>query len=89
MAKKYRVEIDTLGTKKVDNEKLWGAQTQRALENFKIGNEKMPKEIIIALGYQKKAATLANIKIGKLNTRLTVDPSCVLAPRYDPELVFV
>jgi len=70
MKKKFRLEFDSLGSKKIDSNRLWGAQTQRSLENFRIGNEKMPKEIIIALGYQKKAATLANIKIGKLNTKI-------------------
>ena len=54
MKKKYRLESDSLGTKKIDNSKLWGAQTQRSLENFKIGNEKMPEEVIKAFGYQKK-----------------------------------
>ena len=70
MKKKYRLEFDSLGSKKIDSTQLWGAQTQRSLENFKIGNEKMPKEIIIAFGLQKKAAALANIKIGKLNSKI-------------------
>ena len=60
MAKKFRIESDTLGTKKIEADKLWGAQTQRSLENFKIGNETMPEEIITALGYQKKAAAMTN-----------------------------
>ena len=70
MKKKYRIEFDSLGSKKIDSTQLWGAQTQRSLENFKIGSEKIPKEIIIAFGYQKKAAALANIKIGKLNSKI-------------------
>ena len=49
MKKKFRIESDSLGDKNIDNSKLWGAQTQRSLENFKIGNDIMPKEIIIAL----------------------------------------
>ena len=64
MKKKFRIEKDSIGNKKIENSCLWGAQTQRSLENFKIGSEKMPKEIILALGYQKKAAALANIKLG-------------------------
>ena len=56
MAKKYRLETDSMGSKKVETNKLWGAQTQRSLENFKIGHEKMPLELIIALGYQKKSS---------------------------------
>jgi len=50
---------------------MWGAQTQRSLENFKISNDKMPKEIIIALGMQKKAAALANQNLGLLNKNLS------------------
>ena len=45
MAKKYRLETDSMGSKKVETNKLWGAQTQRSLENFKIGHEKMPLEL--------------------------------------------
>jgi len=67
---KYRIESDSLGNKKIDNSKLWGAQTQRSLENFKIGNEKMPLEVIVAFGYQKKAAAMTNIKLGKLNKKV-------------------
>ena len=70
MKKKYRIESDTLGNKKVLSSKLWGAQTQRSLENFKIGNEIMPKEAIIAFGYQKKSSAIANIKLGKLNLKI-------------------
>ena len=40
MNKKYRIETDSLGKKKINSERLWGAQTQRSLENFQIGNEK-------------------------------------------------
>ena len=68
--KRKRIEKDTLGPKKIDIERLWGAQTQRSLENFKIGHEKMPIEIIIALGYQKKAAALANMQLGLLNNKI-------------------
>ena len=57
--KRKRIEYDTQCPKKIDADRLWGAQTQRSLENFRIGNEIMHDELIIALGYQKKAATLA------------------------------
>ena len=70
MKKKFRIETDSLGSKKVDIKSIWGAQTQRSLENFKIGIEKMPKEIIIAFGYQKKAAALTNIHLKKLNSKI-------------------
>ncbi len=68
--KRKRIENDSLGSKKIDADRLWGAQTQRSLDNFRIGNETMPVELIIALGYQKKAATLANIKLGQLNKKI-------------------
>ena len=70
MANKKRIEFDSLGSKKIDQNKLWGAQTQRSLENFKIGSEKIPSELIIALGQQKKAAAEANIELGVLNRKL-------------------
>ncbi len=70
MKNKKRTEFDSLGSKKIDNNKLWGAQTQRSLENFKIGNEVMPKEVIIALGKQKKAAALANVELGLIKKKL-------------------
>ena len=54
MNNKKRIEFDSLGSKKIDQNKLWGAQTQRSLENFKIGSEKIPNELIVALGQQKK-----------------------------------
>ena len=54
MIKKFRIEKDSLGPKKIPNDKMWGSQTQRSIENFKIGSEIMPKEIIRAFGYQKK-----------------------------------
>ena len=71
MPNKKRTEFDTLGIKKIDSQKLWGAQTQRSLENFKIGNDKMPQEIIVALGQQKKAAVLANHTLGLLSKKLS------------------
>ena len=68
--KRKRVETDSIGPKKINIDKFWGAQTQRSLENFKIVNEIIPKEIIVAFGYQKKAAALANIKLGQLNKKI-------------------
>ena len=46
MPNNKRTESDSLGVKKIDSKRLWGAQTQRSLENFKIGNNKIPPEII-------------------------------------------
>tara|TARA_B100000029_G_C17577726_1_gene958688 strand:+ start:961 stop:2343 length:1383 start_codon:yes stop_codon:yes gene_type:complete len=68
--KRKRIEKDSIGEKKIEINKLWGAQTQRSIENFKIGNELMPLEVIIALGYQKKAAALSNVKLGLLNKKI-------------------
>jgi len=56
----YRIEHDTLGEVQVPVYAPWGAQTQRSLNNFKIGNEKMPPEIIKAIAVVKKAAAFAN-----------------------------
>ena len=70
MKNKLRIEFDSQGSKKIDKNKLWGSQTQRSLENFKIGSEKIPVELIIALGKQKKAAAEANIELGVLNRKL-------------------
>ena len=71
MPNKKRTESDSLGVKKIDIKRLWGAQTQRSLENFKIGNNKIPDEIIVALGHQKKASVLANHSLGLINSKLT------------------
>ncbi|MEM6628914.1 MAG: class II fumarate hydratase [Bacteroidota bacterium] len=56
----YRIEKDTMGEVQVPSNKYWGAQTQRSLENFKIGEQKMPIEVIRAFAYLKKAAALTN-----------------------------
>ncbi len=70
MKNKKRIEFDSLGSRKIDKKRLWGAQTQRSLENFKIGSEKIPVELIIALGQQKKAAAEANMELGVIDKKL-------------------
>ncbi len=63
----YRKEHDTMGEVKVPAEKYWGAQTERSRNNFRIGPEaSMPREIIYAFAYLKKAAALANAELGVL-----------------------
>jgi fumarate hydratase class II len=62
-----RIEKDSLGEVRVDDARLWGAQTQRSLENFPIGVEKMPAEIVRAFGVLKKAAALTNEELGVLD----------------------
>ncbi len=63
----YRIEKDTMGEMKVPADKYWAAQTQRSLQNFKIGGEIMPREITHAFGILKKAAAIANFRLGKIN----------------------
>lgn len=62
----YRIETDTMGELKVPADRYYGAQTARSLKNFKIGYEKMPRELIRALGVLKKAAAMANNQLGIL-----------------------
>ena len=59
----FRMEHDSMGEVAVPADALWGAQTQRSLENFPIGGEKMPGEIVHAFGLLKKAAALANRRL--------------------------
>ena len=59
----YRIERDSMGGVRVPSDSYWGAQTQRSLENFKIGNEKMPSEIIHAFGILKLAAARVNSRL--------------------------
>ena len=63
----YRIEHDTMGEIKVPADRYWGAQTQRSFENFRIGAEKMPAEIIYALALIKQAAAEVNRGLGKLD----------------------
>lgn len=60
----YRIEKDTMGEIKVPDDKYWGAQTERSLENFRIGIEKMPKALIYSFANLKKAAAIINHKLG-------------------------
>ncbi len=67
-AMNYRIEKDTMGEVKVPADKYWGAQTERSRNNFRIGPEaSMPREIIYAFAYLKKAAALANHELGVLD----------------------
>jgi hypothetical protein len=66
---KFRVERDSMGEIRVPADKYWGAQTQRSLENFPIGGERMPEEMIRAIGFQKKAAALANTELKIIDRR--------------------
>lgn len=65
----YRIEKDTMGEVKVPADALWGAQTQRSTQNFKIGGDRFPREMIKALGVLKKCAALANTELGLLDKK--------------------
>ncbi|ADN09163.1 class II fumarate hydratase [Sulfurimonas autotrophica] len=66
---KTRIEKDTMGEIEVPQDAYWGAQTQRSIQNFKIGEEKMPYEITRAFSYLKKAVALVNKDLGKLDAK--------------------
>jgi fumarate hydratase, class II len=63
----YRIEKDTMGEVKVPADKYWGAQTERSRNNFKIGGQKMPPEVIKGFAFLKKAAALTNSDLGVLS----------------------
>src|SRR5881227_1958055 len=65
-AKNARIETDSMGQIEVPADKYWGAQTQRSLIHFAIGDDRMPREMIRALGILKKAAAVVNHELGKL-----------------------
>lgn len=65
----YRIEKDTMGELQVPSDKYWGAQTQRSIQNFKIGGDRFPREMIKALGTLKKAAALTNTQLGLLDAK--------------------
>ncbi|MBL5768848.1 class II fumarate hydratase [Heyndrickxia sporothermodurans] len=89
----FRIEKDTLGEMKVPVDKYWGAQTQRSKENFKIGSEKMPMEVIRAFVQLKKAAAVANHNLGKLSDakKQAIVEACdeVLEGRFDDHFPLV
>ena len=65
----YRMEHDTMGEIAVPADKLWGAQTQRSFENFRIGSEKMPLPVIYALAAVKEAAASVNERLGTVDSK--------------------
>jgi fumarate hydratase, class II len=90
----YRIEKDTMGEVKVPSDKYWGAQTERSRNNFKIGPEaSMPKEIIYAFAYLKKAAAIANFDLGVLTAekKEMIGKVCdeILAGKLDDEFPLV
>ena len=89
----HRIEHDTMGEVKVPADKLWGAQTQRSKENFRIGNSRMPLEVIYAFAILKKAAALANMECGVLSAEKAekIGKVCdeILEGRHDDEFPLV
>lgn len=89
----YRTEHDTMGPVEVPAERYWGAQTQRSIENFKIGNQKMPVEIIRAFAVLKKAAALTNAELGVLSKEKAemISEVCdeIIAGKLDEEFPLV
>src|SRR5258705_13102458 len=91
----YRTEKDTMGTVQVPADVYWGAQTQRSVENFKIAQDinKMPREIILAFAYLKKAAALTNLEAGVLSqdTCEAIGKVCdeILAGKLDDQFPLV
>ena len=65
-----REESDTMGTIEVPADKYWGAQTQRSLHHFHIGNDVMPSSVIRAMAILKKSAALSNKDLGKLDAEI-------------------
>jgi len=89
----FRLESDSMGSIEVPADRYWGAQTQRSLENFKIGGQRFPTAVIRAFGLVKKAAALTNQALGELGaekTRLIVQAADeVIAGRFDDEFPLV
>ncbi len=85
----YRIERDSLGEMQVEEARLWGAQTQRSLENFPIGTETMPVPILRAFAALKLASARANLTLGKLTEEKcsAIEYACraLLAGEYDGE----
>lgn len=89
----YRIEKDTMGDVQVPDEKYWGAQTQRSLENFRIGGQRMPLEIVRAFAVLKKAAALTNVELANFSAEKAkaIALACdeVLAGKLDDQFPLV
>lgn len=89
----YRIERDTMGEVKVPSDKFWGAQTQRSLQNFKIGIEKMPLELVYAFVIIKRCAAKVNQALCRLDSdkATTIVEVCdeILSGQYDDQFPLV
>src|SRR6187399_792451 len=92
-AKSTRTELDTFGPIEVPDDRLWGAQTQRSLQNFDISGERMPTQLLRALAIVKKAAALVNMDLGAVDARLgnaiVAAADEVIAGKHDTEFPLV
>ena len=93
MSTTTRTETDTFGPIEVESHRLWGAQTQRSLQNFRIGTERMPLPLVHALALFKQAAALVNRDLGLLEPRLAEAiaeaAAAVARGEYDAEFPLV
>ncbi|MFY4806237.1 class II fumarate hydratase [Aliarcobacter butzleri] len=89
----YRIEKDTMGEIKVPKDRYWQAQTERSVENFPIGDEKMPKEVIEGFAYLKKACAIVNNKLKRLDDEKTrvISQACdeIIERKLDGEFPLV
>src|SRR3954451_1892178 len=89
----YRIEHDSMGEIKVPEDSLWGAQTQRSKENFKIGNEKMPIGVVHGLALLKKSAAIVSHSLGNLSAAkkdaISVAADEILAGKLDAHFPLV
>ena len=83
-AGRARVETDSFGPVEVAADKYWGAQTQRSLQNFKIGGHRFGRPVIRAFGIVKKAAALTNADLGKLDARRQRVSACACTAGATP-----
>lgn len=90
---KKRIETDSLGEVEVPEDKLFGAQTMRSVENFRIGSEKMPLEVVYGFAYVKKAAAIVNCELGLLPKEKMelIEEACdaILAKKLDDQFPLV
>ncbi len=89
MSTKFRIEKDTMGDMQVPEERLWGAQTQRSLQNFHISTEKMPKALLKGLAIVKRSAAKVHMELGELDQKraeaIIAAADEVLAGKHDAE----
>ncbi|NNC00850.1 class II fumarate hydratase, partial [Corallococcus exiguus] len=93
MSPSTRIETDTFGPIEVPTDRLWGAQTQRSIQNFRIGGERLPIPLVHALAIVKQAAALTNKDLGELDGKLadaiSTAASDVVQGKFDDEFPLV